>query len=382
MKRIITLILSVCLLIGIYPIGKAEAFSEGDISAESAILIEADSGRVIFEKNAHERRQMASTTKIMSALLCIESGGLDEYFKVDNEAIKVEGSSMGLVENDIVTKRVLCYGMLLPSGNDAANATAVKVGGSVENFVAMMNRRAQQMGLNDTHFVTPSGLDDDTDDHYSTAYDMAMLARECMKNETFAEIAGTSSVCLEYGNPPYRRWLSNSNKLLETCEGVNGVKTGFTDKAGRCLISSCERNGVKLICVTLNAPNDWQDHNRMLNFGFSQLVHAELECDYYSFSIKVVGGKSPNLMCSVKDRPFATLYADEVQNITSEVILPKFVYAPIALGEKIGEIRFLLGDEVVAVAEICSNEYVETEEVDDKGVLDKIRDKIGEFIND
>lgn len=381
MKRIISVILSVCLIVGLYPVGKAEAFGESDISAKSAVLIEAESGRVIFEKNAYERRQMASTTKIMSALLCIESGSLDDYFKVDSEAIKVEGSSMGLVEGDLVTKRILCYGMLLPSGNDAANAAAVKVAGSIENFVAMMNRRAQQLGLKDTHFVTPSGLDDDTDDHYSTAYDMAMLARECMKNETFAEIASASSACLEYGNPPYRRWLSNSNKLLDTCEGVNGVKTGFTDKAGRCLISSCERNGVKLICVTLDAPNDWQDHNRMLNFGFSQLVNVSPECDYCAFSLNVVGGKTPNVMCSVVGEPSVTLYANEADKVKSEVILPQFVYAPIAAGEKVGEIRFTLGEETVYVCDICSNEYVEMQKTEKSGAIDKLKDKLEDFIH-
>lgn len=375
-RRIISSILAVCLAVGVLPCSEAKAFTESDISAQSAILIEADSGRIVFEKNAYERRQMASTTKIMSALLCIESGDLDEYFTVDNDAIKVEGSSMGLTPDDMVTKRILCYGMLLPSGNDAANAAAVKIAGSVENFVAMMNRRASEMGLSDTHFVTPSGLDDYTDEHYSTAYDMAMLARECMKNEVFAEIAGSQTACLEYGDPPYRRWLSNSNKLLGTCEGVNGVKTGFTDKAGRCLISSCERDGVKLICVTLNAPNDWQDHNRMYNYGYSRLVHTELECDYYAFNVSVVGGKSPNLICSISEKPEATLFTEELDSIRSEVILQRFVYAPVAEGEKLGEIRFYSGDRLIDTVDILSTENIRLADKVNKSLFEKIIDKI------
>lgn len=375
MKRIINLLVCCCLIIGVIPMTKAEAFSESDISARSAILIEADTGKIIFEKNAYEKLPMASTTKIMSTLLSIESGNLDEYFTVDSNAIKVEGSSMGLVEGDIVTKRALCYGMLLPSGNDAANATAVKVAGSVEGFVAMMNEKAEKLGLYDTHFVTPSGLDDDTDEHYSTAYDMAMLTREAMRNETFAQMCSEKSVCIEYGNPPYRRWLSNTNKLLGTCEGVNGVKTGFTDKAGRCLVSSCERDGVKLICVTLNAPNDWQDHNRLYNYGCSLLCNVELQCDYYGFSVDVVGGEKQGIICSVKEKPTATILNTQVDNITSEVFLPRFLYAPVVQGEKVGEIRFYCENEQVAAVDILANENVLATEPIEKSFWDKIKDK-------
>lgn len=375
MKRIIVMLLCSCLVIGIIPVTKAVAFSQSDISAHSAILVEAESGKVVFEKNAYEKRSMASTTKIMSALLCIESGNLDEHFIVDSEAIKVEGSSMGLVEGDIVTKRDLCYGMLLPSGNDAANAAAVKVAGSVDSFVTMMNKKAEEIGLLNTHFVTPSGLDDNTDEHYSTAYDMAMLTREALKNETFAQMCSEKSVCLEYGNPPYRRWLSNSNKLLDTCDGVNGVKTGFTDKAGRCLVSSCERDGVKLICVTLNASNDWQDHNRMYNYGYSVLSNVELECDYYGFSVDVVGGEKQGIICSVTEKPRATLYNTQLDNVRSKVFLPRFLYAPVARGEKVGEIRFYCDNEVVATVDIVANESVLAIPICEKTFWDKIKEK-------
>lgn len=361
MKRVLTAMLAGAVFLTCCAPARAAGFSKEDISAESAVLINADSGEIVFEKNACERRPMASTTKIMSVLLCIESGGLDEQFVVDSEAIKTEGSSMGLMEGDTVTKRALCYGMLLPSGNDAANAAAVRVAGSVDGFVAMMNDRAERLGLRDTHFVTPSGLDDYTDEHYSTAYDMAMLARECMRNETFAEMCGESSASVEFGNPPYMRRLYNTNKLLGTCRGANGIKTGFTDKAGRCLISSCERDGVRLICVTLDDPNDWRDHNRMFDHGFSLLSNGELECDYYSFSVDIVGGMSPNILCSVKEKPRATLAVGDFDRVTSEVVLPKFVYAPVAEGERVGEIRFYCDGRQIAKADITANESVMAE---------------------
>ncbi|MDE7278802.1 MAG: D-alanyl-D-alanine carboxypeptidase [Oscillospiraceae bacterium] len=248
-KSIIGILLSATVLLPFAP--KADAVSLAGLSAKAAILIDAQTGTVIAEKNERQRLPMASTTKIMSALLLLESGDLDTQFKVDNNAIMVEGSSMGLCEDDIVTKRTLCYGMLLPSGNDAANQTAVMLAGSTEKFAEMMNSRAKEIGLEDTNFVTPSGLHDEN--HYSTAYDMAVLTREALKNEDFREICGTKRAKLKFGNPPYERWLVNTNKLLTMYDACIGVKTGFTDEAGRCLVSAAEKNGVTLICVTLNA---------------------------------------------------------------------------------------------------------------------------------
>ncbi len=248
----------------------ASVSSEPQIAARAAVVVEYETGRVLYEKNASLQLPMASTTKIMTTLLTLESGNIDEWFTVDSEAIKVEGSSMGLSEGKVVTKRILCYGMMLPSGNDAANAAAVAVSGSIEAFVRLMNEKAENFGLLDTHFVTPSGLDDYTDEHYSTALDMANLTRLALSDETFREICGTSSICLQFGDGE-SFWLSNSNKLLSSCDGVIGVKTGFTDKAGRCLVSACERDGVTLICVTLSDPNDWYDHTNLYDYCFSKV---------------------------------------------------------------------------------------------------------------
>ena len=201
--------------------------AEPAVSAQSCILMEAVTGEILYEKQAQEQRPMASTTKIMTTLLCLESGDLDTEFPVDTDAIHVEGSSMGLVEGDIVTKRALCYGMLLPSGNDAAGAAAVKLAGNYAAFAEQMNQKAAELGMTQTHFVTPSGLHDDQ--HYSTAYDMALLTAAAMQNETFREICRQPSAKVCFGNSPYERWLTNSNKLLTMDETVVGVKTGFTD---------------------------------------------------------------------------------------------------------------------------------------------------------
>ena len=239
------------------------------VSAKAAILIDADTGKVLYSKNSDEVRAVASLTKVMTTILTLEAGDLDRQFGVDNKVIHVEGTTMGLRENDIVTRRALCYGMMLPSGNDAANAAAVSVGGSVGEFVKLMNLKAKQIGMTNTVFANPHGLDQTG--HLSTARDMAVLTAYALSNEDFREICSSKRIRIEFGNPPYKRWLSNNNKLLHRYDGCIGVKTGFTDNARRCLISAafCEDSNKTLIAVTLNAPDDWNDHARMYDYGFS-----------------------------------------------------------------------------------------------------------------
>lgn len=325
-----------------------------EVSAKGCVLIEAITGTVLYEKNAHDELPMASTTKIMTTLLCLESGDLDTQFVVDSEAIKVEGSSMGLVEGDIVTKRALCYGMMLPSGNDSANATAVKLGGSIESFATMMNDRAKKIGMEDSLFVTPSGLD--SGEHHSTAYDMALLTREALKNPDFREICSQTTAQVNFGNPPYDRWLKNTNKLLSMYEGVIGVKTGFTDDAGRCLVSACERDGITLIAITLNAPNDWNDHMSLYDYGFTQ-VSLE-EPSQTEFSMDLVGG----IKDSVTLRPIDDIKLPQVQgkesNYSIEVYLPSFEYAPISSNEVLGYVEYTLNGEVVATSKLSTCESV------------------------
>ena len=333
------------------------AFSVYELSAKSAVLIDAQTGTIITGKNEYQTLPMASTTKIMSALLLIESGDLDTEFKVDNSAIMVEGSSMGLCEDDIVTKRALCYGMLLPSGNDAANETAVLLAGSPGKFADMMNAKAEQLGLTKTHFVTPSGLHDEN--HYSTAYDMAQLTREALKNETFREICGTKQIKLKFGNPPYERWLTNTNKLLSLYDGCIGVKTGFTDEAGRCLVSAAEKNGVTLICVTLNASNDWNDHMKMYDYGFSITESRKAKLDYSGLSANVAGGNKSSVHIVPSEIPEYTVINRAEPDIYYEAVVESFIYAPVEKGKKAGTIRFYSDGELIGVSDLVASESCE-----------------------
>lgn len=318
--------------------GEAQAAPE--VSASSSVLMEAQTGKIVCGRAETERRPMASTTKIMSALLLLESGGLDEEFTVDPEAIKVEGSSMGLQEGDIVTKRALAIGMLLPSGNDAANVTAVKLAGSQAAFADLMNQKAEEIGMKDTHFVTPSGLEDP--EHYSTAYDMALLTREALKNEDFRAICSQSTMQLSFGNPPYQRWLKNSNKLLGYYQGCIGVKTGFTDEAGRCLVSAAEKNGVTLICVTLHDPNDWADHAALLDYGFTQVKNYRVNPPGNLSSVPVVGGTAERAGLQALNPPQIALMQEDMSKISTKTILPEFVYAPVKNGDEVGAVEYYL----------------------------------------
>ena len=343
-----------------------------DISAASAIVISADTGEVLFERSADKKLPMASTTKIMTTMLAIEHGQLDEQFTVNPQAVKTEGSSMGLRENDKVTLRALCYGMMLPSGNDAANCTAVRISGSIDGFVSLMNRRAKELGLENTHFVTPSGLDDYTDEHYAPAEEMAKLTRYAMRNKTFAEICGTKSIKLCFGDPPYGRWLSNTNRLLKNCHGVIGVKTGFTDKAGRCLVSCCERNGSRLICVTLNDKNDWQDHSALYDRCFSLVSEQELCAGGGRFELNVVGSDKQSVKCS-SEPVKVTLLKGSAKRVTSVVKLPGFVYAPTESGTQVGTVEYWYGGEMIAQSPIVTLESAQYCEKQSSGLIGRIR---------
>ena len=331
---------------------------QADTSAQAAILIDLDNGRVYYEKNADAVLPMASTTKIMTALVVLESGmNLDEYFTVDSSAIMVEGSSMGLQKGDKVTLRALCYGMLLPSGNDAANAAAVRVAGTVDNFCRMMNERAKEMGLENTNFQTPSGLDDD--DHHTTARELAIITYNAMQNEDFREICKCTTATVEFGNPPYKRILYNHNRLLRTYEGTIGVKTGFTKKSGRCLVSAVERDGVGLICVTLNAPNDWNDHKRLYNSAFDALARIEIEDPQTQYTVKVTGGMKSSVIIVPEFIPTASLAMGEISNIKKSVTVDPFAYAPIKVGDVLGEVVYTLGSVELARVDLVATEDVE-----------------------
>ena len=346
MRRLLALVLIFPLLLCF----KVDAVS---VSAQAAIVVAGDSGEVIYEKNSNQKLSMASTTKIMTGLLLCEYGDLDREITVSAKMLKVEGSSMGLLAGDKVTLHDLLYGLMLASGNDAANVIAYVLGGSVSGFVDKMNQKAKEIGLTNTNFVTPSGLDDK--EHYTTALDLAKLASFAMKNEIFSRVVSTQKATLNYGNPPYRRTLSNHNKMLKMYDGAVGIKTGFTKKSGRCLVTAAKRDGKFVIAVTLNAPNDWQDHKKLLDLGLSSIKQTKVSPLVNNYNIPVINGQKSCL--NVKIEPFE-INSFETGNIDYKIELPKFLYAPVKKGEVLGKVVYLKDGKIFGEILLCSKENI------------------------
>ncbi len=340
MKKTLAAVLTCCGLLC------CPAVSYAGISAEAYILMDASTGTVLEAKSEHEQLPMASTTKIMTAILTLEAGDLDTPFTAPEEPLLVEGSSMGLLPGDEVTLLDLCYGMLLPSGNEAANLAAWRVAGSQEAFVERMNQKAAELSLADTQFQNPSGLP--ADGHYSSAADLATLACYALQNETFAEICATESQKLTYGNPPYDRWLTNHNKLLGYYEYCIGVKTGYTKAAGRCLVSAARKDGVTLVAVTLNDPNDWSDHQALYESGFAQ-GETLLEAGE-TFSCPLVGGTEDTILLEAAD----TLRSYSSEEAKLVVLAEPFYYAPMTEGTVLGTAELWEGDTLVASTDLVA----------------------------
>ncbi|MBQ2718954.1 MAG: D-alanyl-D-alanine carboxypeptidase [Clostridia bacterium] len=258
------------------------------LSAECAVLTDATTGRILFGKNADKRHPMASTTKIMTALVALERCPLDTVVTIRLEAVGVEGSSVYLKAGDRYTMEALLHALLLQSANDAAEAIAYAVAGGVEPFVALMNEEAAALGLTDTHFDNPHGLDGDT--HYTTAAELAAITRKALEHPDLARIVSTRRYVFATVEGESARTLINHNKLLHLYEGAVGVKTGFTKRCGRCLVSAATRDGLTLIAVTLDAPSDWHDHAALLDYGYATLESRVLaEPHSLSLSVPVFG---------------------------------------------------------------------------------------------
>ncbi len=339
--------------------GRNYTVSAGEpyVSARGAVLIEMETGQILYGKNEHDKLSIASTTKIMTTLLALEYRDIDTPFEGDENAIHVEGTSMGLLPGDIVTLRTLAYGMMLQSGNDAANAAAVEIAGSTDEFYELMNDRAAQIGMTNSSFASASGLE--ADGHYSTAYDMAILAATALYNPDFKEICSTDSIRVEYGNPPYERTLSNHNKMLDIYEGAIGVKTGYTKAAGRCLVSAAERDGVTLIAVTLGADDDWNAHSNMLDYGFSQVEKITAEDNISQNSISVVGSERASVGIKLAYQPTITNVVGSESEIEIITELPRFIYAPVQVGDEIGFAKFVINGKIVAQVPIITTGYCE-----------------------
>lgn len=325
------------------------------LSAKSAILINAHTNEVVYEKNAFERRGMASTTKIMTALLAIEKGDLKKTVVAKDEDVRIEGTSIGLKDGDKITLETLVCGMLLESGNDAANVTASVIGKSREMFVSLMNQKAKEIGMENTHFENPSGLTEDG--HFSTAFDMAILGSYAIKNKAFRDICSLSSLRVSYGNPEYQRTFKNHNKLLNSVEGAFGIKTGFTKASGRCLVSACERGGVTLVAVTLSAPDDWNDHKKLFEYGFEKVKAYEFEFNADSIKINVVGSDNKKIGVKLENRLTYTALNEEI-NAEAVVLCDKFLYSGVKKGDKVGCVRVFSDDGKF----LCESDLISTED--------------------
>lgn len=321
------------------------ASGELSVSAKAAVLIDASDGSILYSKNAGERLPMASTTKIMTAIVAIEKGDLERTYEIPQGAVGVEGSSIYLYAGERQSLGNLVYALMLESANDAAAAIAIIVGGSVEGFAEMMNKKAHELGLNDTHFDNPHGLD--SAEHYTTAYDLAKISAYALKNNTFRDIASTRRATIPLNGTEGIRLLINHNKMLRYYEGAVGVKTGFTRKSGRCLVSAAERRGLTLVAVTLNAPNDWSDHTRMLDFGFNHYVRLSLEeKGGHRMTIPVTGGDGEWVLLTNTEEIAVTLPKDH-GDISFVVEAPRFLYAPVKIGDVVGSIVYYSDGEVI-----------------------------------
>ena len=333
------------------------------VSAEKVLVLDAATGRVLHERSADERSLIASTTKIMTALLVCQRCNVLDRVQIPEEAVGIEGSSMYLVEGEVLTVQELLYGLMLRSGNDAAAALAIWCGGTMEGFAELMNDKARELGMENTHFVNPHGLD--APDHYSTARDLAILTAYAMEDPVFAKTVGTKSVTV--GD----RMLTNHNKLLWQLDGCEGVKTGYTKAAGRILVSSAARDGRRLICVTINAPDDWNDHKQLLERGFSdfevqQVVVAGEVLGYRH----ILGGDGTHVpLVAAEDFSYALAEGEEIGIVLSPQL---FSYAPVQEGRPEGCAYAVLGETVVGEIPLVWGTSLDAAQEKEKTLLERL----------
>lgn len=340
----------ICVLISLMPV---YAFADQcPVSAVSAVLIDAETFEPLYEKGAKERMPPASLTKIMTAYTAIRLSDPDDEIIIPKEASGVEGSSAYLLSGERLTVRELLYAILLESANDAAEALAIGISGSVEAFVCEMNRICEGLGLEDTNFSNPHGLSHP--EHYSTAYDMAVMLCHAMKDAEFAKITGTYKYTLKGSENKHSRHFTNHNRLLNSLDGVIGGKTGYTRASGRCLASFCVRDGVSLCAVTMNAPDDWNDHERLYAFGFT--LYERILLDTSSLpSLTVCGGDAPKVTAVEPEPVYITVRSGE-GTVERRVYMRRFEYAPVEKGRLIGYLTyFYSGKEIYRIPLFAEN---------------------------
>lgn len=341
-----------------------------EVSADAAVLMEASSGDILVDVQADRRMPMASTTKIMTALVALEKASLSEIVVIPQEAVGIEGSSVYLKAGESLTMEQLLYALLLESANDAATAIAIQIAGNVDAFSDLMNEFALRLGLKDTHFTNPHGLYDP--DHYTTARDLAELTRYALLQPEFTRIVSTYKTTIPMNNDEGIRVLVNHNKMLKNYPGTIGVKTGYTKRCGRCLVSAAERDHVRMIAVTLSDPNDWQDHAAMLDYGFSCYTHVVLaEAGSFAMELPCLGGVETTV--SVKNRNDLSMTMPcNHDPVVATIETNRYLCAPIQEGDIVGQVVFRLNGQEIGAVDLYAETSVSAS-VEDSSLWNRIQ---------
>ena len=329
-----------------------------NITAKAAIVIDAATGKVLYSKNAEEHHYPASTTKIMSLIVALEHGNLDDLVLASKNAASTEGSTLWLTQGEKLKMIDLLYGVMLISGNDATVAIAEHISGSVENFAKLMTEKAHAIGANDTNFTNSSGLPDLN--HFTTAHDLARIAAYGYKIPLFTEIISTKHKVIPWAGKEYDRDLYNENRMLWLSDGGNGVKTGYTDAAGRCLVSGAKRNGIQLIAIVLDSETMWDDSLALLNFGFSQVKPKTIfnQADILK-TIRVINGKTEVIKLITSTNLIIPVSENDTDDFSIVIDAPNTVQAPIVKGQKLGVVRILYENTEIATVDLLADENSE-----------------------
>ncbi len=355
MKKLRSLMAVLCVTILSLWQGAAQAEEEIDSSAHSAVLIDANTGQILLSHNAHEALPMASTTKVMTALMALEYGGLDEVVTVGRNAYGVPGTSIYLGLGEKITLGDLLYGLMLASGNDAAVAIAEHIGGDAQHFCQMMTMRAQELGCADTVFVNPNGLP--AKGHHTTAHDLALIAREAMAHDLFRQIVSTQRASIPWEGRSYPRILNNKNKLLSTYDGATGIKTGYTKAAGRCLVFGAKRDGLEVIGVVLNCGDWFNEATRLMDAGFQRYEgFTALSAGENVRLLPVTDGKQQTVQVQAGETLYAPIPKGSIPVLMYE--LPDEVEAGIDAGEEIGQAVLMLGGKQLASVPLVAAETI------------------------
>lgn len=381
LKKLLCFFICCVITVGAFPV--AASGTVLSLSAASAVLMNVSTGEVVYEKNAYKERGIASTTKIMTALVALEQGNLSDTVTAGAEDVTVEGTSIGLEGGDKVSLDVLVKGMLLESGNDAANVTATLIAGGKEEFVRLMNEKAKELGMKSTSFANPSGLTEE--EHYSTAYDMALLGCAAVKNKTFLSICSAEKIKVSYGTPDTERTFYNHNKFLNKFDGALGIKTGYTKASGRCLVTAAQREGVMLVAVTLNAYDDWNDHIKLMEYGFGRVKRIDIPFDTSDITIPVVGSDVKSVGAELS-APLFFSSSDEAYPYEISVYADSFLYPSVQKGDCVGwvEVNGASGEiltRAYLVSDRSAEELIQKTEEADISFFQKIILKIKEGLS-